>query len=148
MLDDADSFALDTDDALAQAVLGETQGESDLAPYCTPSYVEMEAGASWLKLNAAKPAIAIFEASRAQWSAIEQARDQALCLARLATAYAAAGEPELACVTAGELASVASDLTSARVTEQIASLRTALAPWRKDGDGADLLYRLEAFRLN
>jgi hypothetical protein len=105
----------------------------------------MEAGASWLKLDAPESAVGIFEASRTQWNAVEQTRDQALCLARLATAYAAAGEPRLACATGGELAAVASGLTSTRVTGQIATLRTSLSPWRRDGDVADLLYRLRAF---
>jgi hypothetical protein len=54
----------------------------------------MEAGAAWVKLNAAGSAIPVFETSRAQWTAAEQTRDRALCLARLATAYAATGEAE------------------------------------------------------
>ena len=63
----------------------------------------MEAGASWLKLGTAGSAVPVFEDSRARWSAAEQVRDHALCLARLATAYAATGEPGQACAVAGEL---------------------------------------------
>ena len=49
-----------------QATQGIHQAESDLAPYRTPSYVEMEAGASRIRLNAADSAIPVFEDSRAQ----------------------------------------------------------------------------------
>jgi len=51
---------------LVQATLGVHQAEGDLAPYCMPSYVEMEAGASWVRLNAADSAIPVFADSRAQ----------------------------------------------------------------------------------
>jgi transcriptional regulator with XRE-family HTH domain len=148
MLQDDLHFARDIESALIQATLGEAQEETDLAPYCTPSYVEMEIGASWLKLNAPEPAIEIFESSRSRWSATEQARDQALCLARLATAYAEAGAADLACATAGELVSVAGGLRSARVSTQVGGLRASLQPWSKRGDVADLVDRLQAFNLN
>ena len=49
-----------------QATQGIHQAESDLAPYRMPSYVEMEAGASRIRLNAADSAIPVFEDSRAQ----------------------------------------------------------------------------------
>jgi hypothetical protein len=42
--------ARDSDEALIEAVAGEQQGEDDRAPYCTPAYVSMEAGASWVLL--------------------------------------------------------------------------------------------------
>ena len=36
--------AKDSDEAVIEAVAGEKQGEEDRAPYCTPTYVEMETG--------------------------------------------------------------------------------------------------------
>ncbi len=146
LLAQAADFARDTDDALVQALDGVSQEEVDHAPYCTPSYVEMEAGACWLKLGAAPAAIPVFEDSRAQWTAPDQVRDLALCLARLATAYAKIGEPESACAVAKEVITIADGLGSARLLSQIADLRSSLASWRKSSDVADLLYRLESFR--
>ena len=106
----------------------------------------MEAGAAWVRLNAADSAIPVFEDSRAQWTTVEQVRDQALCLARLATAYATSGEPELACAVIAELIAIADGLGSARVAAQIGELRVALTPWRKTPVVTDLLRRLETFR--
>jgi tetratricopeptide (TPR) repeat protein len=146
MLSESAAFAQDIEDAFTQATAGVSQNEDDLAPYCTPSYVEMEAGASWVKLNSAESAIPVFEASRARWSAAEQTRDQALCLARLATAYAAAGELEQACAVAEDLITIANGLGSARVATQITDLRASLSPWLRDPAVADLLHRLETFK--
>ena len=146
MLHEPSNFARDAEEAFKQAIVGTSQGESDLAPYCTPSYVEMEAGASWVKLNSAKVALPVFEESRTNWNAAEQVRDRALCLARLATAYAATGEAEQACVVAEELIAVAGGLSSARVSAQVADLRRSLAPEHHNLAVRDLLRRLEAFK--
>jgi tetratricopeptide (TPR) repeat protein len=143
---DKADFAEDTERALIQAIDGMTQQETDHAPYCTPSYVEMEAGACWLKLGAAESAISVFEDSRARWTAPEQVRDHALCLARLATAYAMTGQPGLACTTAKELIAIASGLGSVRLVIQVADLKSALAPWRRTSDVTDLLHELESFK--
>jgi hypothetical protein len=64
MLSESAAFMRDIEDAFTQATVGASQDEDDLAPYCTPSYVEMEAGASWIKLNGPGPAIPVFETSR------------------------------------------------------------------------------------
>jgi transcriptional regulator with XRE-family HTH domain len=146
LLNQPASFVQDVEDALIQATDGTAQVENDLAPYCTPSYVAMEAGASWVKLNAADSAIPVFEDSRAKWVSVEQVRDHALCLARLATAYARAGEPGQAGVVIGDLIAVADGLGSARVATQISELRASLAPWRRTLTVADCLRRLETFR--
>lgn len=91
-------------------------------------------------------AIPVFEDSRAQWNRVEQVRDRALCLARLATAYAIAGEPEQAGAVITDLIAIADGLGSARVVAQIAELRAALTPWRRNPIVADLLHRLETFK--
>jgi hypothetical protein len=88
--------ARDSDDAVLEAISGEQQGEEDRAPYCTPAYVEMEAGASWVILGHHTNAIPILERSRSEWIDKSQLRDYALCVSRLATAYAAVGELEQA----------------------------------------------------
>jgi hypothetical protein len=147
LLGESAAAAGDIQAALTEALAGAEQEEDDLAPYCTPSYVEMEAGASWIRLGAASSAIPVFEESRSQWQVDEQTRDRALCLARLATAYADTGEPEPACVIAEDLISIADGLASARVAGQVAELRESLAAWRCDPVVADLLHRLETFRV-
>ena len=76
----------------------------------------------------------------------EQVRDQALCLTRLATAYAKAGEPEQACTVIADLIAIADGLGSARVAAQISELRACLVPWRKTPTVADWLHRLDTFR--
>jgi transcriptional regulator with XRE-family HTH domain len=146
MLHESADFAQNTEEAFIQATAGMRQDEDDIAPYCTPSYVEMEAGASWLRLGTAGSAVPVFEDSRARWSAAGQVRDHALCLARLATAYATTGEQEQACTVTGELITIANGLGSARVAGQVADLRRSLSLWRYDSSVADLLHKLETFQ--
>ncbi len=59
--------ARDSDSAVIEAVTGEKQNEEDRAPYCTPTYVAMEAGASWVRLGHPKTAFPILEKSRSDW---------------------------------------------------------------------------------
>ena len=129
---EAADFAEDTENALVQATDGMAQEEPDYAPYCTPSYVEMEAGACWLRLGAAGSAVPVFEDSRARWTAAEQVRDHALCLARLATAYAMTGQPGPACTVADELIAIASGLGSIRLAIQSSRPRDLPRPLAQD----------------
>ena len=65
--------------------------------YCTPTYAAMEAGASWVLLGHPKTAIPILEKSRSEWAGNHtEVRDYALCVSRLALAYAAGGDVERA----------------------------------------------------
>ncbi len=124
--------ARDADEAVIEAVAGERQGEQDRAPYCTPVYAAMEAGASWVLLGHPKTALPILEKSRAEWLDHTQVRDYALCVSRLAMAYAAAGDLEQACAAAGEVVVLAQGLGSRRVVGQIDLLYRRLARWRQD----------------
>jgi transcriptional regulator with XRE-family HTH domain len=124
--------ARDSEQAIIEAVAGEKQGEADRAPYCTPTYAEMEAGASWVRLGHPKTALPILEKSRSDWPDHTQVRDYALCVSRLATAYAAAGEVELACAAAGEVVALAQGLGSRRVVGHIDLLYRRLDRWRQD----------------
>ncbi len=99
--------ARDSDEAITEAVAGEQQDEEDRAPYCTPAYVAMEAGASWAVLGHARTALPILEKSRSEWLDHSQVRDYALCVSRLAAAYAAAGKVEQACAAAEEVLGLA-----------------------------------------
>ena len=134
--------ARDSDAAVIEAVAGEKQGEEDRAPYCTPTYAAMEAGASWVRLGHPKTALPILEKSRSEWPDHTQVRDYALCVSRLAIAYAAAGEPEQACAAAEEAAALAQGLGSRRVVGQLDLLYRRLAKWRQDPVVAGLRERL------
>jgi transcriptional regulator with XRE-family HTH domain len=105
--------ARDADEAVTEAVAGENQDEEDRAPYCTPTYAAMEAGASWVLLGHPKTAIPILEKSRSEWADHTEVRDYALCVSRLALAYAAGGNVERACAAADEVVALAQDLARA-----------------------------------
>ena len=121
----------DSEQAVIEAVAGEKQGEADRAPYCTPTYAEMEAGASWVRLGHPKTALPILEKSRSDWPDHTQVRDYALCVSRLAAAYAGVGELEQACAAADEVAALAQGLGSRRVVGQIDLLYRRLDRWRQ-----------------
>jgi hypothetical protein len=103
----------------------------------------MEAGASWLLLGHPKTALPILEKSRSDWPDHSQVRDYALCVARLATAYAAAGEVEQACAAAEEVLALAQGLGSRRVVGQLDLLYRRLGRWRQDPVVAGLRGRLK-----
>ncbi|MEV7970000.1 helix-turn-helix transcriptional regulator [Sphaerisporangium sp. NPDC088356] len=136
-------FTEDSEAALAEASAAISQVENDRARYCTPSYIEMEAGASWVLLGRASQALPMFEESRSQWTDSGQVRDRALCLARLATAYAVADQPEQACLVTDDAIALTHVLGSGRVLAQLKALRRSLARWSKQHDVEDLLARLD-----
>jgi hypothetical protein len=135
--------ARDADEAIIEAVAGERQVEEDRAPYCTPTYAEMEAGACWVLLGHPRTAIPILEKSRSDWLEHTQVRDYALCVSRLAMAYAAAGELEQAREAAGEVVALAPGLGSRRVVGQIDLLHRRLDRWRQDPAVAGMRGRLK-----
>ncbi len=130
--------AKDSEQAVAEAVAGVKQAEADRAPYCTPTYAAMEAGASWLMLGHPRSAIPILEKGRSEWLDNSQVRDYALCVSRLAAAYAAADEREQACAAAEEVMALAHGLGSRRVAGQIDVVYRRLGRWRQDPAVASL----------
>jgi hypothetical protein len=112
-------------------------------PYCTPAYVAMEGGASWVRLGHPKTAIPILEKSRSEWVDRTQVRDYALCVSRLAVAYAAAGEPEQACASAEEAVALAQGLGSRRVVGQLGLLCRRLDRWPQNPAAASMRGRLK-----
>ena len=135
--------ARDSDEAVIETVAGEKQGEEDRAPYCTPTYAAMEAGASWARLGHLKTALPILEKSRSEWADNTQVRDYAMCVSRLAVAYAAAGQLDQACATADEAVALAQGLGSRRVVGQLALLYRRLDRWRQDPAAANMRGRLK-----
>lgn len=137
-------FGKDSETAITEAIAGIDQEEKDLAPYCTPSYVEMEIGASLLLLGKPRAALPVFEASRTEWSDSDQARDNALCLARLATAHASADDLARASVVAEEAITASRTLGSWRIVAQLEKLNQHLAKWSGDPSVAGLIERLDS----
>ncbi|WP_285494506.1 hypothetical protein [Actinomadura sp. NBRC 104425] len=143
MLRNRRDFEHDSEEALSQAADGLDQEEDDRARYCTPAYVEMESGGAWTMLGKPSAALPIFEESRAQLQGSTQIRDHALCLARLATAYAAADEPEEACKVVHEVLPLTQSLGSPRVLAQLRRARNKMGRWSRDPEVADLIRRLD-----
>ena len=130
--------ARDSEEAVTEAIEGVQQAEEDRAPYCTPTYAAMEAGASWLLLGHPRTAIPILEKGRSEWLENSQVRDYALCVSCLAAAYAATGELEQACAAAEEVLALAQGLGSRRVAGQIDVVYRRLGRWRQDPAVASL----------
>jgi hypothetical protein len=114
-----------------------SDGEPDLASYCTPSYIAMEAGACWTHLAQPDRAITALQEGLAACPSTQQ-RDRGLGLARLASAHAAAGEPEQACAVGHQAVEVTVRTSSARTMSELRSLQGRLKPWRHMPPVADL----------
>jgi tetratricopeptide (TPR) repeat protein len=132
----------DAEAAVTEAVAGVSQEEEDRAPYCTPGYAAMEAGAVHLRLGDPATALTVLEPSCSQWSDPTQVRDRALSLARLAEAYAALGERDQARTAAEEALTAAAGLASRRVTGELAGLANKLTAWADDSGTAAILRKL------
>jgi len=136
---EADACGRAVDAAMAEAVqaaAGPT-GEPELASYCTPAYIAMEAGACWTQLAVADKAITALRQGLDDCPAAQQ-RDRGLGLARLASAHAVAGDPEQACTVAHQAVAVSVRTASARTITELRSLRGRLAPWRRMSPVVDL----------
>ncbi len=92
--------------------------EKDLAQYCTPEYVEMEAAHCWIELGKADKAIGTLQHSLERWQP-EFRRDLGICLARLAVAHASSGQIENALIVADRSLEITRDTKSFRTEEQL-----------------------------
>jgi transcriptional regulator with XRE-family HTH domain len=115
----------------------------DMAAYCTPAYVQMEAGASLARLGDHAHAIDHYRSAVALWDD-GQRRDKGLCLARLADTHAAAGDVDEACATAIEAIDVTAASPSARAAAALRSTRNRLHRHRRDPRVSELHARLAA----
>lgn len=130
-------------DAVASARDNPTGDNTDYcAPgYCTPAYIEMEAANCWLILRRPDKAIPIFERGLADWPAGTQERDRGLCLSRLATSHAVAGDYGAACATGLQAVTLVQQTQSGRTFTQLRQLRAQLTN-ASGGDVADLEHSL------
>lgn len=92
--------------------------EKDMAQYCTPEYVEMEAAHCWIELGQADKAIGTLRHSLAEWKP-EFRRDLGLCLARLSVAHASSDQIENALIVADRSLEIARDTKSFRTLDQL-----------------------------
>lgn len=99
--------------------------ENDLALYCTPEYLEMEAAHCWVELGRADDAVATLQRGLADWQP-EFRRDLGLCLARLSIAHASRAEVEHAVYVAERALSIAHETHSYRVFSQLARIPALL----------------------
>jgi transcriptional regulator with XRE-family HTH domain len=133
--------ALDTAAQLAER----SQQDHDEGPgrYCTPAYVEIQRAATWIELGRPERAITLFEDSLARLPSVHR-RDRGVYLARLASAYALSGSPDVSVRKGWEALTVAQATGSRRITSELGQLRTRLAPWESTPQVGQLLKELQA----
>jgi hypothetical protein len=112
-------------EALAVASGAGSDGR-DPAAYCTPAYVQSEAGNCWIVLRAPARAISLLESALTDWPD-GQERDRGLCLSRLSLAHGAGGDLDAAAAAGVEAASVVREAPSARSVDQLRQVRALLA---------------------
>jgi transcriptional regulator with XRE-family HTH domain len=142
---DATGCARALDAAREQAAAPEDYGEEDhtLTGYCTPAFIEMEAADCAMLLGQPDQAVVTFKHGLATLPA-EYQRDRAVNLARLAVAYAASREPEVACAVAQEAAAIVGSTWSARAVTELRRLPTLLSEWPDSAPVAELEATLAA----
>jgi len=130
---DAASRAEDT-------VLNDALGEVDYE-YATPAFVLMETGASAFQLRRLDTAAERLSRAAAQWPN-GFARDQGLCLARLAVVEASRGNIDLAVALGHDAVATCRAADSARTRAVLRSLKELLAPYDQVDSVPDLLHEL------
>ncbi|BEK87194.1 hypothetical protein GCM10010198_67710 [Nocardia seriolae] len=131
MTEEADDCRRALDQAMEQVLSIDPSGPSSLALYCTPSYIEMEAANSWVRLGHPERAIETYEVALGDWPA-SQRRDQGLCTARLASAYVGVGEFESGARAGTDAAKVIRSAPSARALGVLRDLAQRVRPVRND----------------
>ena len=115
--------------------------DGDLAVYCSPSYVEMEAANAWLELSRFDEATPILEAADNDWSA-DFARDHGLCKSRLALAYASTDKPADALVAAKRGLSIVRNTSSVRTVHFLERTQAQLRRIRATDEADELEHEL------
>jgi len=128
LLSEPSEFKLAIDQALESASAEDSEGYDNPARYCTPSYVIMEAGISWVELGKPDIAANVFYDSLRSWPEGTQTRDRGICLARLATVLAMQGDADKACRAGLEASAIAHSTGSARIRSQLKVMYNHLKP--------------------
>jgi tetratricopeptide (TPR) repeat protein len=128
-------------DGAYDEVLRRGEEPDGLTDYCTPAYIGMEAATSWSRLGRFDTAVSTYERSLQTWPS-ELRRDQGLCLARLASAYAGRGDIDRACTTGRRAVEVVGTALSSRALNELQRVRVRLAPLRRHAEVSDLSDRI------
>jgi transcriptional regulator with XRE-family HTH domain len=131
------------DSAAHHAERSQQAGDEGPGRYCTPAYVEIQRAAAWIELGRPERAIDLFEASLAKLPSVHR-RDRGVYLARLASAYAISGNPEISVRKGWEALTVAHATGSRRITSELGQLGTRLAPWASKPAVDQFLKELQA----
>ena len=115
------------DGAAQLAERSQQEGDEGPGRYCTPAYVEIQRAATWIELGRPERAITLFEDSLARLPSVHR-RDRGVYLARLASAYALSGSPDVSVRKGWEAVSVAQATGSRRISTELGQLRARLAP--------------------
>jgi hypothetical protein len=133
--------ALDAASRLAERSLH--NGDDGPGRYCTPGYVEIQRAAAWIELGRPERAIDLFESSLARLPTVHR-RDRGVYLARLASAYATSGNPDVSTSKAWEALTIAQATGSRRIASELGQLPIRLAPWAAKPEVHQLLKELQA----
>ncbi|MGI5190348.1 helix-turn-helix domain-containing protein [Promicromonospora sp. CA-289599] len=117
--------------------------ERDIARYCTPSYIEMEAAHCWVELGKPEKALGALQQGLAEWRP-EFRRDLGLGLARFAVAHARTGQADDALDIATESIRIVSETGSVRTAKQLYRASSILNTSGARSEGADLRHSLQA----
>ncbi|MEO3847404.1 hypothetical protein ABGB09_07055 [Streptomyces sp. B8F3] len=113
--------------------------------YCTPAYIEIQRANCWTDLGEPLRAIQLFEAEIAALPEVYR-NDRGVYFARLARAYAKAGEPERGSETATKALAIVSQTGSARTLAELASVAQAVESQRNLPSVATFAERLQIVR--
>ncbi|MGY2030243.1 helix-turn-helix domain-containing protein [Nocardia gipuzkoensis] len=125
----------------AEAAAEPAEDPDDLAGYCSPAYVAMEAAQCWLELGHPEEALTILEQRMNDWSA-DSRRDLGMGLARLSTAHAGVGSWSEAVEVAGYAASIVADTGSHRTLSQLRATATVLHAAGQSGAARELTHHV------
>ncbi|MFD9488125.1 tetratricopeptide repeat protein [Streptomyces sp. NPDC059991] len=113
--------------------------------YCTPTYVEIQRANCWIDLGEPLRAVQLFEDEIAALPQIYR-NDRGVYLARLARAYAKAGEPEQGAKAATKALAIVTQTGSARTLAELEAVTHAAGPQRNVPAVATFIERFEIVR--
>jgi ATP/maltotriose-dependent transcriptional regulator MalT len=129
-------------DAATQSISEPGANADDVAEYCNPGYIAVQAATCSLDLNRPDEAVPVFE-DALRGLPLTMRRDRGLCLTRLATAHAVRGDREEACNAGRQAITTVRSATSARALKELSRLREHLAPWRRDEEVSGLSHAIK-----
>lgn len=105
-------------DRAFQHAMDAANDAEDIARYCTPNYVEMEAAHCWIELGHPAEAYSTLRQGLAEWHPSFR-RDLGLCLARFAVVQAGTDQPDETITVAEHSIAIAAETRSARTKHQL-----------------------------